>query len=471
MKELVNYNFDTNDLSLNYKSLFETKRRDSLFAYAFENEDGEIIAIRDHLGNVPLFYRFYKNEFIISYKLNDMIRKNDKISIEGLKYYLYLRTTKLEPLIRGIKMVSPGTVLCINLKTKETKELYSYKIEKKEYFGLKSKKEYLKELDDLLNQAIKRIIKFDTVGLYLSGGIDSALIGIYLKKNGINVNAYTSAPWGMLGSEVKFSKTNANKIGVKKHEIIPLSSKKYEYYSKKIPIFYQGPQGNSSLLGIISLLEESEVRSELQVFGGQNADAMTCSMLQQTYAFFSEFVPLRVNKFYKYKEINEKFLSFLTKGQINNNQWFSEKYKENRNRLFILSLLGMYIGYTPSDGDILLKPSLYNGSFFSDPYYDMDLIEYNLRIPLIKRIGFSRESKIFLSLKKKLFQSLALKYLPKEIVFRKKGLTVSFKRDQESIKFFNKLPDKIYDFNLLSDQSKFAAYIFNIWNTEFEIGI
>lgn len=66
MRVLLNYNFEPRDIrDLNFKALYEKRRRDSCFAFVFEDDEA-FYAIRDHLGTVPLFFSFRDDRLTFS---------------------------------------------------------------------------------------------------------------------------------------------------------------------------------------------------------------------------------------------------------------------------------------------------------------------------------------------------------------------------------------------------------------------
>lgn len=300
--------------------------------------------------------------------------------------------------------------------------------------------------------------------MYLSGGIDSALTGIYLRKKGVKVNGYTLAPWGIKGSEVLYATTNAKVIDVNQHEIIPFEYKMLDRYYENYYKYYHSLNGTSSSIGVAALWEESGIDSEAQIFGAQNTDTMTCSVPAQYYIFFSSFLPRVIRKnfnIFLHGSVRKSYLSFLSKGQISENEFICSVYPyfDNNSKIFQLSVLGMLIGHSPSDGESLSAPVINTGKIFSNINYDMDLIEFALRLPWQERINFSKKSKTFFVFDKKCFKKLALKYLPKELVERKKGFTMQPKYFDNII-----ISDNFLDkYNLspreITSESKFAYLI------------
>lgn len=461
----MNYNFDREHLKFSFEEIFESARRDSCFAAVYKRGH-KIIAIRDHLGTAPLFYVNKGKDIKFSMNLPELVGPQSIVSREGLLFYLYFGTVKLVSLYEQIKIVPPGSVLEIDLNANEEKIVYQYRFREKPVLNL-NKSELVKKFDKLFFDAVKRTVREREVGLYLSGGMDSALVGIYLRKLGIQVNAYTSLPWGIKGTEGNFAKINGRIIGAKNHEMVPLETDQYEKLAEESLKLYVNPHGLSSSIGITDLWAKTNLIREKQIYGAQNADTAICSMESQSYSFFLSWLPKvlksRVSDFFVGDTAVQDYISFLSRGQIKNYDFLDEILKEGNRVIFDLTLAGMYLCHTPADGEELSLPAINKNIIFSNPFYDIDLIEFCLKIPLKYRLGLNRKSKIFIGLEKNIFRELALRYLPRELVFRKKGLTVPSNRDKNAICFFEKMPNGYADVRLESGEARFAAFILSEW--------
>ncbi|MEX0998931.1 MAG: asparagine synthase-related protein [Thermodesulfobacteriota bacterium] len=468
MKILVNYNFKEEDIEgRDFHALYVAKRRDSAFAFAFEDGAG-VTMLRDHLGNVPLFYRKDERGVSCSIFIEDLLQSGDIIDKRGLISYLSFGTAKIASLVKGIEIVPPGSVINVD-KDGEVSTLYTYQ------FNMQGKylreKETVEELDKLMLEAVRRTVVNEEVGIFLSGGIDSALVGIYLKKLEIKVNAYTSLPWGEKGTEAEYAKINAEVVGTENHSLVPLDTSTYCELVQKSGETYGNPTGITSQIGTISIFEKSLIGEE-QVFFGQNADTLTCSMPAQYSLFFLGMLPRAIrNALHPWLgrgDYLSDYLSFVTKGQIIEVPGLRVRTLGMK-RYQVLTIAGMLVGHTPSDGEIFSLPLVKDGKLFSNPFYDMDLIEFFLSRPIDERISFSRESPIGICFEKKLFRKLALKHLPRELVFRKKGLTIPFEKDDESRDFLLSLPKEINGIKLNHTEERMAADILNKFMTKYSL--
>jgi Asparagine synthase len=461
MQELLNYNFDAAHVhDRDFGALYRTRRRDSIFAFAYRDDDGTVFALRDHLGAAPLYWRHAAGEPRFSTSLADLVEDGDELDEHGVELFLAFGTTKLGPLVRGIGVVPPGSVVRFGPDGVPV-TVYHYDIAVDPMLAL-SRADLVDELDRLMRQAVGRSLRHDDVGIYMSGGIDSALTAIYLKQAGARVTAYTSAPWGEGGLEVPFAKINAERTGVDEHVIVPLETARYQRYVDASRELYGSPFGQTTMIGVTSLWDSGSLAARGQIYFGQNTDTMTCSTAQQELVYFLHRIPRELRRRLDQRlcctTMLADYLSLYTHGQVTRYEPFERVYG-GLDPLRLLTLAGMLVVHSPVDGECLSLPAVRRGIPASNPYYDVDLVEFCLRIPLRHRIGVSRSSKIGLTLDKRAYRMLAERHLPKELVHRKKAFTVPFKRDDETRSFQASLPATFGDRILVGDQERFAASV------------
>ena len=133
-----------------------------------------------------------------------------------------------QTLLSGVKRLSPGHLLNLHRgKPAEEKLQFRLPISTK-YFDLKLM-EQVEILDQALDEAISRHVpKDERCILMLSGGIDSRLLGGYLKEKGLDFVAYTEGlPTDI---ESKCAKPVADTLGFK-HIHLPVEYKDYPYFA------------------------------------------------------------------------------------------------------------------------------------------------------------------------------------------------------------------------------------------------
>jgi len=323
------------------------------------------------------------------------------------------------------------------------------------------------ELDQRMRRAIERVISHDPVGLYLSGGIDSALIGIYLRELGVGVHAYTSAPWGKISSETPFARQNASVIQAQSHTVIELESDHYETLFRQLISFYGAPHGTSTALGAVSLWANTTIADMPQVFFGQNSDTVTCTVSAQYLTLVANYLPAFVRKrmhpAFAQSDLIARYLALGRKLVTGNPKLASVKIREDLSPLQRVTLAGLYLAHSPSDSEVLSQPVIHRGQLISDPYFDVDVVEFLMAVPLRHRINVSRKSRLFVMLEKRVLQQLALRYLPADLVYRKKGFTVSLERDERAKRFLASLPLQFHGVEADTEEARFAAGVLRAW--------
>jgi asparagine synthetase B (glutamine-hydrolysing) len=463
MREILNYNFNQADLlksGFDFKTLYGQVRRDAIFAYVFE-KDEKIYALRDHLGVIPLYYKKGADGYRFSVNLSELADSSDEIDEAGLKFFLKLKTAKIKPLYKNIGLVPPGTVLEIDRLSGEIKSLFCYRIIPQKISPWQSLNKLTLKLEQLFLQALKRQLKHKTVGLYLSGGIDSGLIGIYLKKLGVEINAYTSAPWGYKSAEIGPAKLNAQIIKPARQTIDCLETSDYQAGFLSLPQYYKNPNGQLTSLALVHLWENSKIAEEQQIFFGQNCDIIGTAMDNRFIRHFGYFLPRRLRKKLNldFDKMLNKFLLSFTEENLIVPDYFKNFDSGLYNNWQLLTLAGLYLSRTPGDGEMLAQPILSRNIIMGNPYYDLDLIEFALGVPLPFRLNFN--SRTFISVGKKIFKRLAMKHLPQELVNRKKGFNLPLKKVEEE--FTGQLPEKLFNLPLNDLRERFAGAILKQW--------
>jgi len=127
----------------------------------------------------------------------------------------------------------------------------------------------------------------DNVGVLLSGGIDSANLLSFLKKDNKKILAYTWGGWGEKTTDVIYSKYTVKKFGVDKHSIIL----KDDNYKKEEDMFIdlikkiKIPLNFRTAIPYIFMKKEILNDNIKIVLNGQNADTLFMSYMAPVKAF------------------------------------------------------------------------------------------------------------------------------------------------------------------------------------------
>ncbi|MBU1121653.1 MAG: asparagine synthase (glutamine-hydrolyzing) [Candidatus Omnitrophica bacterium] len=154
-----------------------------MFAFAVWDKKNKILTLaRDRYGIKPLYYWQNDKVFLFSSEIKAFLKHPEfrvDLDLETLlEYFTFQNTFTYKTMFKDVKILPPGHFLQIfsegGLKI-DIKQYWDFHFE--EDAKIKSKSEYIEELDRLFHQAIKwQLVSDVEVGSFLSGGIDSGSI-------------------------------------------------------------------------------------------------------------------------------------------------------------------------------------------------------------------------------------------------------------------------------------------------------
>ena len=467
---------------IEYKSEILKKLRGQ-FAFAIHDaKTSSIFLARDRIGIKPLYFARNDDWFIFSSELKT-IEQSNLIPFEPdiESYIAYLRHLCV-PMNRtgnlNISKVQPGEYIEFfsdnSIKSNQYWDPFDIEVNNDI-----SEEEAIENIDRLLNESVEyRKVSDVEVGLFLSGGLDSSLIGKLMKQNekaglkGFNIDFKDHFP-GYEGelNEAKFAASN-NDIDLIEENISYQEFQElldnYSFYQDDlvgdevgIPLYFLGKKTKNSNIKVVQV--------------GEGADELFYG-----YDHWNRY--LNLNKFFKpFFKSTKKYSSFK-----------NHRLNMLSNILFNrTSFAGGALGFNLKELDSLIVDGLPNHSdliFYADnkwkDYFSnknskiskwMTLIDLKIRLPelLLMRmdklvmqsavearvpfldhklveyvLSLPEELLIDLTNTKSLLKKVALKYLPDQIINRKKqGFRAPIgewiKKDEEkfyeSVQQFNSL--------------------------------
>ena len=467
---------------IEYKSEILKKLRGQ-FAFAIHDaKTSSIFLARDRIGIKPLYFARNDDWFIFSSELKT-IEQSNLIPFEPdiESYIAYLRHLCVPTNRTGnlnISKVQPGEYIEFfsdnSIKSNQYWDPFDIEVNNDI-----SEEEAIENIDRLLNESVEyRKVSDVEVGLFLSGGLDSSLIGKLMKQNekaglkGFNIDFKHHFP-GYEGElkEAKFAAIN-NDIDLIEENISYQEFQElldnYSFYQDDlvgdevgIPLYFLGKKTNNSKIKVVQV--------------GEGADELFYG-----YDHWNRY--LKLNKFFKpFFKSTKKYSSFK-----------NHRLNMLSNILFNrTSFAGGALGFNLKELDSLIEDGLPNHSdliFYADnkwkDYFSnknskiskwMTLIDLKIRLPelLLMRmdklvmqsavearvpfldhklveyvLSLPEELLIDLTNTKSLLKKVALKYLPDQIINRKKqGFRAPIgewiKKDEEkfyeSVQQFNSL--------------------------------
>jgi len=402
------------------------KKLDGIFAIAVF--DKKLYLFRDEFGKKPLF--FTNNAF--SSDINPLAKLIKKeINFEALSEYLaYNSSLAPNTIYKGIYKLPAGCY-------------YDGKIKRWFDFSRKekniSKEKALKRTQELLTTSIKKRLQADVeVGSLLSGGVDSSLI-VAIASKFKKIDTFSIGYEGFDNyDERKYAKIVAKHLGVRNFDFV---LRKKEFFDEfEVVLDRMGePISDSSFFAAFALSKNIPFKV---VLSGEGSDELFLGYrrYEEFLGFFDAFLP---NKKWlkKYLERHpedikewEVFRRFFADEEVFRgiNETFFQRQinKVLKKNAFKVDYKRFLKGWRSFDftyfdlkvwlGEVLLmkldKMFMAHTIEARSPFLDRNLVEFVFSLPEEVR-GY----------KKWIIKKIALKYLPQEIVYRrKKGFALPF---------------------------------------------
>lgn len=169
---------------------------DGMFSIAiFDIKKSKLYLSRDPFGIKPLYYSLKNKKFIFCSEIkgindeNNRYKQNDSSIINFIKWGGLDHSN--QTWFKDIRSIKPGTLIIIdkNLSILE-KKYYSFdeNVNKKKI----NPKDITLQFKNLLEKSVKQQSEtVRSIGANLSGGVDSSIVTLFLKKNRGNINTYT----------------------------------------------------------------------------------------------------------------------------------------------------------------------------------------------------------------------------------------------------------------------------------------
>src|SRR3989344_9102499 len=186
---------------------------------------GELLLARDFFGIKPLYYSWRGRDLIFA---SEIMALDTKISSFGAASYFVLGYTPHPwTVFENVKKVSQGEVLIFNLKNKS---LGSKQMNLSDASG-SGEASNARDFESVMMESVeKHLISDVPVGIFLSGGADSSLLALMLKKLGKSPKAFTVRIAGK--KDADFAKRISDFSGLDYREISMSEANFEEMYSR-----------------------------------------------------------------------------------------------------------------------------------------------------------------------------------------------------------------------------------------------
>ncbi len=358
-------NTDTEVLIYAYKhyGLEFFKKINGMFAFAiWDREKNIFLLARDRFGKKPLYYTFQDGNFIFSSEIKAILplldRKPQINKTAFLQYLSFLSSLPPNTMFEGINKLQAGHYLIFDGKRIKIEEYYDI-LDNIQPYKIRNTGEALEEIECLLTDSVKYRLMADVeVGSFLSGGIDSSLVSsIYSNQKKSPIHTFSIGYENYKHyDELEFAGITARHINSIHY---PKSASREDFINVMDDVIYHLDEPiNDSACIPTYLLSQLVRRNDIKVIlSGEGSDEGFLG-----YDFYFEML-----EYYKMQEdINKKQREFLLSYFMDN--FNLSKRWENFRRSFGELPIYRTIGENFSDRQ---KKLLLNGEVFKYLHDDM----------------------------------------------------------------------------------------------------
>ncbi|MBD0688848.1 asparagine synthase (glutamine-hydrolyzing) [Streptomyces sp. CBMA123] len=185
------------------------------------------LAARDHFGVVPLFYAYEQRTLVFGSEIKALLRHpvvRREVDPVGLDQVLTLPgLVSPRTMFKGVRSVPPGTI--VTSRNGEAPREHRYwdlaYPRADEPPERHSDRYYVNRLEELLVSSVEKRLQSDVgVGLYLSGGLDSSLIGAIMRSKlpNADIPSFSAAFPERELSEARHQRLMSRSLGTTHHE-------------------------------------------------------------------------------------------------------------------------------------------------------------------------------------------------------------------------------------------------------------
>jgi len=247
-----------------------------IFGFAiFDKRAGKVFLVRDQFGVKPLYYLETPSKVLFGSEIRSILADESverAVDPEALNEFITFRyNPSPNTLFAGVRKLAPGHF--VEITSKGASEQRSYLTRTKPEIRKIGEGDAIEEYRDLLRAAVKRQMISDVpIGLFLSGGVDSAVIGRLMSdESRTPINTYTVGfPGKGDFNELKDARETARILQSEHHEVTIDASEYFEFFVRSFGVIEEPIAETSvSALYYLSRLAAADVKV---VLAGQGAD-------------------------------------------------------------------------------------------------------------------------------------------------------------------------------------------------------
>lgn len=448
------------------------EKLNGIYAFAvYDRNRSELVIARDQLGVKPLYYIDTPDAFAYSSELKALLHTDGfcrDIDHEALVNYInFLWCPGEKTPFLQVKKLLPGHYIRYNTRShvREVRQFYDIPFGNNIIEG-KNEQYFLDETEHLLVEATKRQLMSDVpVGFFVSGGIDSSLIAAIAAKHGDigRLKAFTIDSGDRSGKEgfeddLHYARLVSQKLGFDL-EVVDSGISILDDFDKMI-WHLDEPQSDPAPLSVYRISDLARKMGIKVLLGGTAADDLFSgyrrhqalvyskwmnkipsgimepikrytSTLESTRPFnrrlkkimreygkseddklsgYFSWIPLEINKGLFSQDVKRQIAQYDPASELKHLLRQIPNEDHELNKLLYLEMKSFLVDHNLNYMD---KMSMAVGVEARVPYLDLDLVNYSTRIPVDLKMKGTRT--------KYLLRKISEKYLPHEVIHRKKS--------------------------------------------------
>jgi asparagine synthase (glutamine-hydrolysing) len=213
------------------------KRFNGMFAFAiWDKAKRQLFLARDHLGIKPLYYVVIGNRLLFASEIKALTKDSAcprNVDLEALaELFTFRSVPSPKTLFKGIFKLPPGHLMRVSKNDIEIKRFWNWIPTLRKQWR---EEELIEEYQSLLEDAVHLQLRSDVpLGLFLSSGVDSGvLLAIMSKYSSGPVQAFTIGfEEGEKTNEVEDARKMAGRFGADHHAMIVTAADYMKYYDR-----------------------------------------------------------------------------------------------------------------------------------------------------------------------------------------------------------------------------------------------
>ena len=236
----------------------------------WDKKNNRLVLARDRMGIKLIYYKIKSGCLIFGSEIRAICAfASEKLEVDTIALNLFLRyryTSSPLTIFQGVKKLAPGTCLIVEKGSPRIERWWNFK--PVPFDPMPTIEEAEEELLELYSRAVKRQLISDVpLGLLLSGGIDSGLLLALMNKNGRSWKTYTVGYGENFSDDELSDAANTAKLLNSQNISIQIDQKTFEQSLPKIISSLEEPIASSSIVPTYHVCERARCEVKLALIG------------------------------------------------------------------------------------------------------------------------------------------------------------------------------------------------------------